>query len=119
MDYLAIKGLCFSGVHGVYPKERGKPQSFFIDLKLGCDLTLAAGSDNLEDTVDWGWVRKEVRKVIEEDGSCNLVETLAGRICSRLLVKPKILSVQVIIRKQEAWDNGVPEVQMLRLQPNP
>ena len=81
-SYITLKGLRYHAYHGVLPQEHVTGNDYTVDLRLGCDLTTAAGSDNVADTVDYG----EVCRLVKEEMACQsqLIEHVAGRIADRL-----------------------------------
>lgn len=84
MDKIILEGLVFFGTHGVNPEETSLGQRFNVDLELEIDLSAAAKSDELADTVSYSAVYKLVRAEVEGDAS-KLLEHLAGRILSVVL----------------------------------
>jgi dihydroneopterin aldolase len=97
-DRVLIEGLTFFGYHGVRPEERRLGQKFRVDVELTLDLTRAAASDRVADTVNY----EEVCRVVLEVGKgrrCNLVETLADRIATGLLKAFPAQEVLVRVRK--------------------
>lgn len=101
MDELAITGINCFGHHGVFEAERREGQPFVIDLKLGVDTRLAARTDDLRDTVDYGSLTQEVKAAVERD-PVDLVETLAQRISDLCLSKDGVVSVTVAVHKPQA-----------------
>jgi dihydroneopterin aldolase len=98
MDSIQLRGMSFRGRHGVRAAERAEPQEFKVDLEVEADLEKAAGSDKLEDTVDYTKLRAIARSVIEGPPA-NLLETLAARIADEVLRAPGVASVSVRITK--------------------
>lgn len=97
-DRVLIEGLTFFGYHGVRPEEQRLGQKFRVDVELTLDLTRAAASDRVADTVNY----EEVCRVVLEVGKgrrCNLVETLADRIAAGLLKAFPAQEVLVRVRK--------------------
>ncbi len=68
----------FYSHHGCFEEERIAGTRFVVDLTLECDLTRAAATDNIEDTVDYVSVYQTVQQVMDEPA--HLLETLAARI---------------------------------------
>ena len=103
-DRLKLIGLRFSGRHGANPGEQDEPQSFEVDVVLHADLSRAAESDELRDTVDYGPVAEVVRRIVE-GASVALIERLAGQIADEVLrtSEPAVVrGVEVSVRKLEA-----------------
>ena len=60
METIRIKGLEIFAYHGVNPEEKENGQRFVLDLAMTADLSRAAQSDDLRDTVNYAAVRKAV-----------------------------------------------------------
>jgi dihydroneopterin aldolase len=90
--------MVFYGFHGVNPEEREQGQRFAVDLTIWIDLTSAAESDNLEDTLSYATVYKQVRAVVEGEPS-KLLEHLAGRIGRAVLEDTRVQRVRVLLTK--------------------
>lgn len=100
-DELAIRGIeCFAH-HGVFDFERRDGQVFVIDLVLGLDTRLAAGSDDLHDTVDYGSLVASVKGAVESD-PVDLIETLAQRIADVCLLDDRVQWTTVTVHKPDA-----------------
>ncbi|GAA1477866.1 dihydroneopterin aldolase [Nocardioides aestuarii] len=100
-DELSITGIeCFAH-HGVFDHERRDGQRFVIDLTLGLDTRLAAETDDLNNTVDYGTLVAQVKTAVETD-PVDLVETLADRVARVCLSGRRVEWVQVTVHKPEA-----------------
>ncbi|HET7339539.1 MAG TPA: dihydroneopterin aldolase [Candidatus Dormibacteraeota bacterium] len=98
MDHIELRGMSFSGRHGVGARERDQPQQFKVDIELEADLAAAGRSDDLADTVDYRQVRTAAKEVIEGPAR-SLLESLASAIAERVLALPRVESVSVRITK--------------------
>jgi 7,8-dihydroneopterin aldolase/epimerase/oxygenase len=100
-DELAIRGVeCFAH-HGVFDFERREGQTFVIDLALGVDTSVAAASDDLRDTVDYGSLVGSVKAAVEKD-PVDLIETLAQRIADVCLLDSRVEWARVTVHKPDA-----------------
>lgn len=99
------KGLTFKGCHGVLPQEKKLPQKFIVDLELFLDLSSAGIEDNLQKTVNYDEVYKQVKRIVENE-SYNLIEALAENIAASLLLRFPLQCVDVTVYKPEAPVNG-------------
>lgn len=100
-DELAILGVeCFAH-HGVFDFERREGQTFVIDLALGVDTSVAAASDDLRDTVDYGSLVGSVKSAVEKD-PVDLIETLAQRIADVCLLDARVQWARVTVHKPDA-----------------
>jgi 7,8-dihydroneopterin aldolase/epimerase/oxygenase len=100
-DRLAVHGIEAVGHHGVFDFERRDGQTFRVDLVLGLDTRVAAESDILQDTVDYGNLVAQVKEAIETD-PVNLIETLAKRIADVCLADERVQWAEVTLHKPEA-----------------
>lgn len=93
--------MAFQGRHGARAAEKEHPQEFKVDLAVECDTEKAAGTDDLEDTIDYTRLRAIAREVIE-GSSRNLLEALAAEIARRALAMAGVASVSVRVAKRPA-----------------
>jgi len=100
-DKLAISGIECFGHHGVFEAEKRDGQPFLIDLVLGLDSSLAAASDDLHDTVDYGSLVTRVKAAVESD-PVDLIETLAQRIADICLLDGRVEWAEVTVHKPDA-----------------
>jgi dihydroneopterin aldolase len=98
VDTIHINGIEIMGVHGVLPEEQQRAQPFAVDITLVVDLTAAAASDDLADTVDYGAVAEAVAAVVAQE-RFQLLERLAGRIADECRTDPRVQGVTVSLRK--------------------
>ncbi len=113
MDYIHIEKLIFRGKHGHFEKERRVEQEFAVSVKLGVDTLIAAKSDTLADTIDYGEVKNKIQTILEGN-SKYLLEKLAEEIAQKILEDVRIKTVELTIQKPEVWDNGLPGVTISR-----
>ena len=98
MGTIDVLGIRAVGRHGVLPEEQLRSQPFEVDLRLGADLTRAAASDRLEDTVDYALLTEAVARTVELE-SYRLLERLADRIAGVCIALDGVTSVEVTVRK--------------------
>lgn len=97
-DSIQIQGIHVPAALGVSEAERALRRPVEIDLELESDLSRAAISDELRETIDY----VAVFELISRIASCEhrLVEALAERICGALLdAFPRIDEVRIEARK--------------------
>jgi dihydroneopterin aldolase len=101
-DRIFVNGLSLHAYHGVMPHEAKVGQSFNIDIELDIDLSDAARSDKVVDTVSYD-------KVVEcaSQAFCaqrfRLIEAVAGRVADAILATfARVNSVKVTIHKPHA-----------------
>jgi dihydroneopterin aldolase len=98
VDRILISGLRELGVHGVLPEEQVRPQPFEVDVELLVDVSAAGGSDELDDTVDYGAVCEAVSRIVSSE-QYRLLERLATRIAEVCRADPRVVGVVVEVRK--------------------
>jgi dihydroneopterin aldolase len=82
MDTIIIRGILAEGVHGL-EGERDRPQPFVVDVEIFGSLERAAEKDDINTTIDYGVVAREVRDVVMNQ-TFELIETLAQAIADRV-----------------------------------
>lgn len=100
-DRIELHGLRVRGYHGVLPEERRDGQLFGIDVALETDVSAAADSDDLADTVDYATVARQVEAIVAGT-PVDLLETLAVRIADSCLAQPGVQAVDVAVHKPHA-----------------
>jgi dihydroneopterin aldolase len=83
-DRVFIEDLIVQTVIGVYDWEREIKQAVSLDLEMEFDITRAAETDSIEDTLDYKAVSKRLIRFIEES-EFQLVESLAERCAAIVL----------------------------------
>jgi len=93
-DRIFVKDLALHAYHGVMPHEAKVGQTFIIDLDLEIDLSAAARSDKVVDTVSYDKVvdcvskafcAQRLRLIEAGSNSCVLDEALRTRVGKQLL----------------------------------
>jgi dihydroneopterin aldolase len=101
-DQIILTGIQGFGYHGLFEHERRDGQDFFVDLSLNVDLSVAAQSDSIDDTVNYAEITDLVVAEITSE-PVNLIEKLAGRIAERILRDHiKVSQVTVTVHKPQA-----------------
>jgi dihydroneopterin aldolase len=113
-DRITLRGMHFMGRHGVAPDERAEPQPFEVDVIVQLDLSPAAASDALADTVDYAAVFEVARRIVE-GRSFQLIEALAAGIADAVLAGFPVDQVEVRVRKPKAPLPGAFETVEVRL----
>jgi 7,8-dihydroneopterin aldolase/epimerase/oxygenase len=99
-----VEALEVFGRHGVEAEERERDQAFLYDLRL--EVSDAAESDRLEDTVDYVAVA-EVVKGISDGRSFTLLEALASAVADAIVERFPVEQVRVRVRKREVEPAGL------------
>ena len=97
-DTILLQGMRFEGIHGVSAEERALPQLLEVDLEVALDLSAAAASDDLSDTLDYGELVEVCRRAVEM-GTQRLLEAVAGAIADDVMRRRGVRSVTVRVRK--------------------
>lgn len=83
MAIVALEGIRIFGYHGLYPEEQVNGNHFQVDVYVDTGKRPLAQNDRIEETVDYAVIYQIVN---EEMGiRANLLETLLGRVGSRIL----------------------------------
>ena len=96
----------FFAYHGVASKEKLLGQAFEVDIEVSTSLNLAAISDDLRESIDYSilyLIAKEEMLLYKYD----LIETVAEKISTRVLLLNGVLSTTIRIRKPNAPINGI------------
>jgi len=97
-DRIELRGLRVSAFCGLLPEERARRQPFEVDLDVHADLSAAAASDDLADTVDYGSLTTTVAAVATAE-RFDLMERFAGRIAEVVLAIEGVDAATVVVRK--------------------
>jgi dihydroneopterin aldolase len=100
-DRIELRGLTIRGHHGVFEHERRHGQDFVIDITVWIDLAVAAASDDLADTVDYGALAQLAADVVAGPPR-DLIETVAAEIADGLMVDERLHAVEVVVHKPDA-----------------
>jgi dihydroneopterin aldolase len=100
-DTITIAGLRVRGHHGVYDFERRDGQDFVVDAVLELDLSPAAASDDVADTVHYGELAEALAAVVGGE-PVNLLETLAQRLVDVCLGDDRVSAATVTVHKPQA-----------------
>lgn len=100
-DRLKLRGLAVETLIGVYDWEKTVPQRLTFDLTLPTDATRGARDDALADALDYGALAEQVRAFCAEE-HFQLIETLAERLCARLLADFDLPWLELTVHKPGA-----------------
>ena len=106
MDKVCIKNMKFFAYHGVASEEKSLGQAFEVDIEVSTSLKLATLSDDLTQSIDYSilyLIAKEEVLLNKYD----LIETVAEKISTRILLLKGAVSTTIRIRKPNAPINGV------------
>jgi dihydroneopterin aldolase len=101
-DKIFICGLVLHAYHGVVPYEGRVGQTFTLDLTLDIDLSAAARTDKVADTVSYDQVVAAATQAFTAQ-KFKLIEAAAGKVADTVLSKfPRVRGIEVTIHKPHA-----------------
>lgn len=100
---LTLTGLRFNANVGILEHEKNAPQPIQVDAELSLgNQPLAPADDEILHVLDY----RRVRQIIIDECTAehvNLLETLIGKLSTRLMQLPGVLGVRVKIAKLEIF----------------
>lgn len=98
-SYIFLKDIRFFAYHGVAPQETTIGNEFQVSLRLKTDLSRAAETDEVTDTVSYADVYEAVKAEMQIPSK--LLEHVCGRIVKRLFREfPAIEEVEIKLSKR-------------------
>lgn len=101
MDIVYLNELRIDTIIGIYEWERRTKQMIILDVEMGTDISKAAGSDNINDALDYKAVSKRLFEFIG-NSEFELVEKLAESTAAILLNEFNIPWCRIRVNKQGA-----------------
>jgi len=101
MDIVFINDLRIETIIGIYDWERKVRQTISLDLEMGADIRTAAGTDAIDDTLNYKAVAKRLIAFVG-DSEYQLVETLAEKIAAIVLDEFDVPWVRLTVHKPGA-----------------
>lgn len=96
---IVLERMTFFARHGCYEAERITGNTFFVDLSVDYDISRAAESDEVADTLDYSKLFDVVKAQMQIPS--NLLENVAGRIVRALSEEfPQITGGMLSVAKQ-------------------
>jgi len=99
-DKVFIKNLILPCYIGVTSEERLKKQNVIFDIKIFCDLRKAGSSDDINQTVNYFEIKKNVEQSTAKS-EFKLLERLAETVAEIVLRNQEVLAVKVAARKEK------------------
>ena len=103
---IELEGMEFKAYHGCLEQEKVRGNLFTVDFRGELDLSAAAESDNLNDTLNYG----EIDEIVADEMSIpsELLENVAGRIVKAIEKRfPELVSFSVRVSKRRPPVDGV------------
>ena len=101
MDIIFLGGLEIKTIIGIYDWERETKQTVALDIEMAFDITKAAKSDNISDTLDYKAVSKRIISFVE-NSEFFLVEKLIEEIALIIRSEFNVPWVKIILNKKGA-----------------
>jgi dihydroneopterin aldolase/D-erythro-7,8-dihydroneopterin triphosphate epimerase len=101
LDRIHIRDLLVRCILGIYPDERREKQDVIVNITLYADLRKACLSDDIDDTVDYKTIKKNVLQLVQQS-EYFLVERLVERIAELALETAAVQRVDVSVDKPGA-----------------
>ena len=101
MDIVFIHDLQIETVIGIYDWERKIRQTISLDIEMATDISKAAKSDNIDDTLSYKTVAKRLIKFVQQS-EFELVEALAEKICSIVMDEFDVPWIKLTLHKPGA-----------------
>ena len=101
VDKIYIRNLALRCIIGIYPEERENKQDVIVNIVMGVDLAKPGLSDDIEDTVNYKSIKKEVLALVEASDYF-LVEKMAQEIATLCLANTRVAHVTVTVDKPGA-----------------
>ena len=98
MSRITIVDLEVSYCIGVTAQERAKPQRLLITVDLSFDISAAAASDEVAQTINYHTVAEDLLK-FGKGRSWKLLERLVSNIADKIITEYEPLSVTVEVKK--------------------
>ena len=105
-DRIMLTGLAVDGNHGVLPEETAAGQRFLVDVTVWLDVTEAARTDDLTQTLDYSRLAALVVDIVAGPPR-RLIETVAAEIADTVLADAvlaglEVHATEVTVHKPEA-----------------
>mgnify|MGYP003466626657 CR=1 FL=1 len=114
---IELEGMELKAYHGCHEQEKVRGNVFTVDFRGELDLSAAAESDDLNDTLNYG----EIYEIVADEMSVpsELLENVAGRIVKAIEVRfPELTSFSVRVSKKRPPVDGVAQWSRVTLYSN-
>lgn len=98
LDTVFVRDLRIETIVGIWDWERRMPQTVSIDLEMAADIRTPAGTECIEDCLDYKKVSKRVISLVQQS-KFKLVETMAERIAETIQTEFHVPWVRVSVCK--------------------
>lgn len=104
MGKVFIQGLTLYSLIGVYDFERVEKQRVILDLELETDLSKAARTDDVSDTLDYGKLSQRLEE-IANNSEFKLLEALADEMLNMIFTEFNPKHVRIVMHKPDILSN--------------
>ena len=105
MDRIYIEGLEVFALIGVYDWERIAPQRLVVDVALFYDLSQAAQSDKVADTVNYAEVANSI-ELVAKASQFELIEALANAMIEAIFAQFCVAKICLKLSKPDILANA-------------
>ncbi|SOE22435.1 dihydroneopterin aldolase [Spirosomataceae bacterium TFI 002] len=108
MGLISLEGMEFFAYHGYYDEEQKIGNKYTIDLTIETDLSKAANTDKLSNTISYEELYEQVKQVMLQKH--RLLEHVGQQIIERIQdTYPQIVNVKVAVSKHNPPIGGICE----------
>jgi dihydroneopterin aldolase len=100
-DRISLRGLRVRGFHGVFEHEKRDGQDFLVDITAWLDLSCAAATDDLRETLHYGELAERAAAIVA-GGPYDLIETVAGKVADEVMTDLRVRATEVTVHKPAA-----------------
>lgn len=100
-DRIVLTGLRVRGHHGVFDEEKRTGQEFSVDLTVWVELSTAAETDHVDQTLHYGILAERAAAIVAGPPR-DLIETVAAEIADDVMTDGRPDAVEVTIHKPDA-----------------
>lgn len=101
-DFIKITNLKVFAHHGVFSEETKNGQDFYINAKLFLDCRKVGQTDDLEDSLNYGWVCHFITNFLQKN-TYHLIEAAAEQLVREMLLTMKpLMGVELELCKPHA-----------------
>jgi len=101
VDTISLLGMRVFAYHGVLDEEKSAGQEFVIDVTIHADLSSAASSDDLTDSIDYGTLAAAIHDRVSSE-RWNLIERVAERVADLVMEDERVAGVEIRVHKPAA-----------------
>lgn len=100
-DFIFINNIPTKAIIGVHSFEKAAAQKLIISVELGCDITQAAQTDDVQYALDYDAISRFIDETVQVS-QFDLIETLAEHVVRELFANFSMQSIKLTIQKPGA-----------------